>query len=222
MIMLLDTIRRDLLLHLRRPADILNPLVFFLIVVSLFPLGIGPTESVLSSIAAGVIWVAVLLATLLSIDVMFKGDYDDGTLEQIVLGKQSLLVIVFGKVIAQWLVSGFLMALISPLFAMMFYVPVEGMIAIAVALLLGTPTMTLLGSIGAALTLGLKNGGVLIAILVLPLYIPILILGTAMVESAIFGNAYTGHMLWLAVLLVLSIGFAPLVTQAGIRISLSH
>ena len=222
MIILLDTIRRDLLLHLRRPADILNPLVFFLIVVSLFPMGIGPTESVLSSIAAGVIWVAVLLATLLSIDVMFKGDYDDGTLEQIVLGKQSLLVIVFGKVIAQWLVSGFLMALISPLFAMMFYVPVEGMIAIAVALLLGTPTMTLLGSIGAALTLGLKNGGVLIAILVLPLYIPILILGTAMVESAIFGNAYTGHMLWLAVLLVLSIGFAPLVTQAGIRISLSH
>ena len=222
MIILLDTIRRDLLLHLRRPADILNPLVFFLIVVSLFPVGIGPTESVLSSIAAGVIWVAVLLATLLSIDVMFKGDYDDGTLEQIVLGKQSLLVIVFGKVIAQWLVSGFLMALISPLFAMMFYVPVEGMIAIAVALLLGTPTMTLLGSIGAALTLGLKNGGVLIAILVLPLYIPILILGTAMVESAIFGNAYTGHMLWLAVLLVLSIGFAPLVTQAGIRISLSH
>lgn len=222
MIILLDTIRRDLLLHLRRPADILNPLVFFLIVVSLFPMGIGPTESVLSSIAAGVIWVAVLLATLLSIDVMFKGDYDDGTLEQIVLGKQSLLVIVFGKVIAQWLVSGFLMALISPLFAMMFYVPVEGMIAIAVALLLGTPTMTLLGSIGAALTLGLKNGGVLIAILVLPLYIPVLILGTAMVESAIFGNAYTGHMLWLAVLLVLSIGFAPLVTQAGIRISLSH
>jgi len=222
MIILLDTIRRDLLLHLRRPADILNPLVFFLIVVSLFPLGIGPTESILSSIAAGVIWVAVLLATLLSIDVMFKGDYDDGTLEQIALGKQSLLVIVFGKVIAQWLVSGFLMALISPLFAMMFYVPVEGMIAIAVALLLGTPTMTLLGSIGAALTLGLKNGGVLIAILVLPLYIPILILGTAMVESAIFGNAYTGHMLWLAVLLVLSIGFAPLVTQAGIRISLSH
>jgi heme exporter protein B len=222
MIILLDTIRRDLLLHLRRPADILNPLVFFLIVVSLFPMGIGPTESVLSSIAAGVIWVAVLLATLLSIDVMFKGDYDDGTLEQIVLGKQSLLVIVFGKVIAQWLVSGFLMALISPLFAMMFYVPVEGMIAIAVALLLGTPTMTLLGSIGAALTLGLKNGGVLIAILVLPLYIPVLILGTAMVESAIFGNGYTGHMLWLAVLLVLSIGFAPLVTQAGIRISLSH
>ena len=153
---------------------------------------------------------------------MFTGYYDDGTLEQIALGKQSLLVIVFGKVIAQWLVSGFLMALISPLFAMMFYVPVEGMIAIAVALLLGTPTMTLLGSIGAALTLGLKNGGVLIAILVLPLYIPILILGTAMVESAIFGNAYTGHMLWLAVLLVLSIGFAPLVTQAGIRISLSH
>ncbi len=219
---LLATIRRDLLLHFRQPADILNPLVFFLIVISLFPLGIGPSEAVLSSIAAGVIWVAVLLATLLSIDVMLKGDFDDGTLEQIALGKQSLLVVVFGKVISQWLVSGFLMALMSPLFAMMFYVNTEGMIAIAVGLLLGTPTMTLIGSIGAALTLGLKKGGVLIAILVLPLYIPVLILGTAMVESAVFGHSYTGHALWLAALLVLSIGFAPLATQMSIRISLSQ
>ena len=219
---LLATIRRDLLLHFRNPADILNPLVFFLIVISLFPLGIGPSEAVLSSIAAGVIWVAVLLATLLSIDVMLKGDFDDGTLEQIALGKQSLLVVVFGKVISQWLVSGFLMALMSPLFAMMFYVNTDGMIAIAVGLLLGTPTMTLVGSIGAALTLGLKKGGVLIAILVLPLYVPVLILGTAMVESAVLGHSYAGHVLWLAALLVLSIGFAPLATQLSIRISLSQ
>ena len=219
---LLATIRRDLLLHVRRPADIVNPLVFFLIVISLFPLGIGPSAGTLNVIAAGVIWVAVLLATLLSIDVMFKSDYEDGTLEQIVLSKQPLILIVMGKLIAQWLVSGLLMTLMSPLFALMFFLNSDGILAIAMALLLGTPTMTLLGSIGAALTLGLKNGGVLIAILVLPLYIPVLILGTAMVDSAVGGNSYTGHMLWLGALLLVTTGLAPIATQASIRISLSQ
>ena len=219
---LLATMHRDLLMHCRRPADILNPLVFFLIVISLFPLGVGPSPDVLNIIAAGVIWVAVLLSVLLSIDVMFKGDFEDGTLEQIVMGRQPLMLIVMGKMIAHWLVSGLLMTLMSPLFAMMFQVNAEGRLAIVIALLLGTPTMTLLGSIGAALTLGLKKGGVLVAILVLPLYIPILILGTAMVDSAIAGTGYTGHVLWLAALLVVSVGFAPLATQASIRISMSQ
>jgi heme exporter protein B len=219
---LLATIRRDLLLHVRRPADIVNPLVFFLIVISLFPLGIGPSAGTLNEIAAGVIWVAVLLATLLSIDVMFKSDYEDGTLEQMVLSKQPLILVVLGKLIAQWLVSGLLMTLMSPLFALMFFVSSDGILAIAMALLLGTPTMVLLGSIGAALTLGLKNGGVLVAILVLPLYIPVLILGTAMVDSAVGGSSYTGHMLWLGALLLVTIGLAPIATQASIRISLSQ
>ena len=172
--------------------------------------------------SAGVIWVAVLLSTLLSIDIMFRGDFEDGTLEQIVLGRQSLLLVVMGKVTAQWIVSGLLMVLMSPIFGLMYFLDGKSILAIAIALLLATPTMTLLGSIGAALTLGLKKGGVLIAILVLPLYIPILILGTALVETAASGNAYTGHMLWLSALLVISIGFAPLATQASIRIALSQ
>ncbi len=219
---LLATIRRDLLMHFRRPADVLNPLVFFLIVISLFPLGIGPSPDLLATIAAGVIWVAALLATLLSIDVMFRGDYEDGTLEQIALGRHPILLVVFGKVIAQWLVSGLLMTVMSPVFGMMFFLSPDGVMAIAIALLLGTPTMTLLGSIGAGLTLGLRKGGVLIAILVLPLYIPVLILGTAMVDSAVAGTGYAGHVLWLGAMLMVSIGFAPLATQASIRISLSQ
>ena len=219
---MLETIRRDLLLHFRKPADILNPLAFFVLIISLFPFGVGPSASILSEISAGVIWVAALLTTLFSIDMMFKSDYEDGTLEQIVLGKESLLLVVYGKVFAQWLVGGLMITLMSPLFGMMFYVNNDGIVATALALMLATPTMTLLGSIGAALTLGLNKGGVLISILVLPLYLPVLILGVAMIDSAIVGDDYVGHVFWLAAILIASTGFAPLATELGIRISLSE
>ncbi len=216
---LLATIQRDLLIHCRRPADILNPLMFFLMVVALFPLGIGAAPAVLTEIAAGVIWVAVLLSTLLSIDVMFKGDFDDGSIEQIVLGRHPLILVIFGKSIAQWLVSGLPMTIMSPVFGLMFHLNGEVILALVIALLLATPVMILLGSIGAALTLGLKNGGVLTAIVILPLYIPLLILGTSLVDNAIAGSEYTGQLLWLGALLAISTGFAPLAAVAGLKIA---
>ena len=222
MSILLLTVQRDLLLYVRKPGDIFNPLAFSLLVISLFPLGLGPSSDTLNEISAGIIWVAALLTTLFSIDLMFKEDYEDGTLEQMILGKESLLLVVYGKIIAQWLVGGLVITLVSPLFGLMFYVNTDGIVATVLALMLATPTMTLIGSIGAALTLGVNKGGVLITILILPLYLPLLILGVAMIDTASAGDNYTGHALWLAAILAISIGFAPLATEQGIRISLSE
>lgn len=219
---LIATVLRDLRLHFRHPADVLNPLAFFLIVISLFPLGIGPAPGVLAGIAAGVIWVAALLSLLLSIDTMFRSDYEDGTLEQMMLGRQPLLLVVLGKLIAQWLVSGLPITLLSPLFGMMFFLPADGVVAIVLALLLGTPTMVLLGAIGGALTLGIRQGGLVLSIIVLPLYVPVLILGTAMVDSAVSGLGYTGHVLWLSALLLFSLALAPVATHLSLKISISQ
>jgi len=210
------------MVSLRNPSDVLNPLVFFVIVITLFPLGIGPSQSVLSDIAPGVIWVAALLATLLSMDLIFRGDYEDGSLEQMAVSSQPLYLIVGGKVISHWLITGLPLTLLSPVLAMMLYVNQAGMLAVVLSLLLGTPVLSLLGSIGAGLTVGLRKGGVLIAILILPLYVPVLILGTAMVETGMVGGSYQGHILWLSAILALSLGLAPIATSASVRISLSH
>lgn len=219
---LVATIRRDLMVSFRNPSDVLNPLVFFVIVITLFPLGIGPSQSVLSDIAPGVIWVAALLATLLSMDLIFRSDYEDGSLEQMAVSSQPLYLIVGGKVISHWLITGLPLTLLSPVLAMMLYVNQSGMVAVVLSLLLGTPVLSLLGSIGAGLTVGLRKGGVLIAILILPLYVPVLILGTAMVETGMVGGDYQGHILWLSAILALSLGLAPIATSASVRISLSH
>ncbi len=181
--MLLATIRRDLLVTFRNPAEMLNPLVFFVIVISLFPLGISPSAEVLQSIAPGVIWVAALLATLLSMDLIFRSDYDDGSLEQMIMTEQPLLVIMGGKIVSHWLMTGLPLTILSPLLAMMLFVNADGIEAIVLSLLLGTPILSLLGAIGASLTVGLRKGGVLIAILILPLYVPVLILATEMVKN---------------------------------------
>lgn len=220
--MLIATIRRDLLVIFRNPAEILNPLFFFVIVVSLFPLGISPSEKVLSDIAPGVIWVAALLSTLLSMDMMFRSDYEDGSLEQMTLTEHPLIVIVGGKIISHWLMTGLPLTLLSPLLAMMLFVNEQGIVAIGLSLLLGSPILSLLGAVGAALTVGLHKGGVLIAILILPLYVPVLILSTEMIKTGMSGGDYSGHMFWLGALLALSAGLAPIATTEGIRISLSH
>lgn len=220
--MLVATIRRDLLVIFRNPAEILNPLFFFVIVVSLFPLGISPSEKVLSDIAPGVIWVAALLSTLLSMDMMFRSDYEDGSLEQMTLTEHPLIVIVGGKIISHWLMTGLPLTLLSPLLAMMLFVNEQGIVAIGLSLLLGSPILSLLGAVGAALTVGLHKGGVLIAILILPLYVPVLILSTEMIKTGMTGGDYSGHMFWLGALLALSIGLTPIATTEGIRISLSH
>ncbi len=220
--MFLKTIRRDLAVVFRSPAEVINPLIFFVIVITLFPLGISPSEAVLREIAPGVIWVAALLATLLSVEVMFRGDFEDGSLEQMLLNERSLVSIVGGKIASHWLMTGLPLTILSPMLALMLFVNPEGIRAIFFSLLLGTPILSLLGAIGAALTFSLRRGGVLVSILVLPLYVPLLIFATEMVKAGAAGLDYTGYFYWLAALLSLSLGFAPLAASAGVKISLSQ
>lgn len=215
-------IKRELLIAYRNPADLLNPLIFFVIVISLFPLGISPTEQVLSQIAPGVIWVGALLSTLLSMDILFRSDYDDGSLEQMTLSREPFLFLILGKIVSHWLVTGLPLALLSPLLALTLFMNEAGAWALFCSLLLGTPILSLLGAIGAGLTVGLRKGGLLIAVLILPLFVPVLIIATAMVQAGMQSVDYTGHMLWLGAILAASIGFAPIATSVGVRISLSH
>jgi heme exporter protein B len=211
---------RDLTLAWRKRADVLSTLFFFVIVVSLFPLGIGPEMQLLRSIAPGVVWVAALLASMLSLGRLFANDYQDGTLEQMLLTPQPLYLVVLGKVLAQWLVSEVPLVLIAPLLGVQFDLAPNTLLVLFISLLIGTPILSLIGAIGAALTLGLRGGGVLIALLILPLYIPVLIFGSGAVDNSIIGAGPQANIYLLAALLVLSLVFAPWATSAALRISL--
>src|SRR5688572_31559080 len=189
---------RDLTLAWRRRADILSTVFFFIIVVSLFPLGIGPETQLLRSIAPGVVWVAALLASMLSLNRVFHNDYQDGTLEQMLLTPQPLYLVVLGKVLAQWLVSEVPLVMIAPLIGVQFNLSADALGILFVSLLIGTPILSLIGSIGAALTLGLRGGGVLIALLILPLYIPVLIFGAGAVDASISGLSPAANLYLLA------------------------
>jgi heme exporter protein B len=213
-------VSRDLTLAWRRRADVLSTLFFFVIVVSLFPLGIGPETQLLRSIAPGVVWVAALLASMLSLGRVFANDYQDGTLEQMLLTPQPLYLVVLGKVLAQWLVSEVPLVLIAPLIGVQFDLAPDALRTLFVSLLIGTPILSLIGSIGAALTLGLRGGGVLIALLILPLYIPVLIFGAGAVDASISGMSPQANLYLLAAFLVVSVVFAPWATSAALRISL--
>ena len=210
---------RDLTLAWRRRADVLSTLFFFVIVVSLFPLGIGPETQLLRSIAPGVVWVAALLASMLSLGRLFANDHQDGTLEQMLLTPQPLYLIVLGKVLAQWLVSEVPLVLIAPLLGAQFGLSRQTLLVLFASLLIGTPILSLIGSIGAALTLGLRGGGVLISLLVLPLYIPVLIFGAGAVDASILGTSPVANIELLAAFLVVTLVFAPWATSAGLRIS---
>jgi heme exporter protein B len=211
------TLRRELRIALRSGGDLANPLAFFVIVVTLFPLGITPSPATLARLAPGVLWVAALLATLLSVDQLFRGDLEDGSLEQMLASPQPVFVLVLAKVAAHWLVTGLPLALLAPVLAVMLHLPASGLPALEAALLLGTPTLSLVGAIGAALTVGVRRGGALIAVLVLPLYVPVLILGTLAVGAAVQGHPVAGHLLWLGAMLLLGLALAPLATAAGLR-----
>ena len=213
-------VRRDLLLAWRRRADVLATLFFFIIVVSLFPLGVGPEAQVLHSIAPGVVWVAALLASMLALGRLFAADYQDGTLEQMLLTPQPLYLLVLGKVLAQWVVSEVPLVLIAPLLGVQFGLSQNSLLVLAASLLLGTPVLSLIGSVGAALTLGLRAANVLVALLVLPLYIPVLIFGAEAVEASLIGMSTQSHLLLLAAILLVSLVFAPWATAAALRISL--
>lgn len=212
-------IYRDLLLAARRWAEVFTALIFFVIVVSLSPLGVGPEPNLLRTIAPGVIWVAALLASMLSLNRMFSADYADGTLEQMLLSAAPLGTIVAAKVVAHWLVTGLLVVLITPLLALQFDLPQKLLAALTLSLLLGTPVLSMIGAIGAALTLGLRGGGALLSLLVLPLYVPVLIIGAGTVDRAAAGLGTEAHFLLLAALLVVAATFAPWAAAAALRIS---
>lgn len=213
-------IRRDLLLAMRRRADVLTTLIFFVMVVSLFPLGVGPEPEMLRKMAAGVVWVAALLASMLALGRMFSADYLDGTLEQMLLAPQSLTVLVLGKILAHWMLSGLPLVLIAPVLGLQFDMSAQALWVLVLVLLLGTPILSMIGAIGAALTLGLRGGGVLVSLLVLPLCIPVLIFGTGAVEAISTGMTIVPHVALLGALLLLALAFAPWVTAHALRISM--
>ena len=217
---ILTVIVRDLRLALRRRADIASVLFFFIIVVSLFPLGIGPEPEQLRKLAPGVLWVAALLATMLSLPRLFADDYRDGTLEQMALAPQPLGLIVLGKVLAHWLVSGLPLTLLAPVLGLQFDLSAEALWMLTVSLLIGTPALSGIGAIGAALTLGVRGGGVLLSLLVLPLYIPVLIFGAGAVDAVVAGVGAQAHLSLLGALTLGGVFFAPWPTAAALRIAL--
>lgn len=212
-------IGRDLTLAYRGKADVLTTLFFFIIVVSLFPFGVGPETNQLRLMAPGILWVAALLASMLSLGRLFSFDHLDGTLEQMLLGGAPLGAIVVGKVFAHWLVSGLPLVVMAPVLGLMFDLPGRELSVLTLSLLIGTPVLSLIGSVGAALTLGLRAGGVLVSLLILPLYVPVLIFGAGAVGAVSAGLEPSAHLMLLAAFLVVSLLFAPLAASAGLRIS---
>ena len=216
----LRLLRRQLLLAVRRPIEIGNPLLFFAMVIALFPLGLGPAPDQLAGFAPGVLWIVALLSNLLTSDAVFRSDFDDGSLEQLLLAPQPLYLSVLAYISAHWLVTGLLLALVSPLFAVMLNLPSVAIPALVASLLIGTAVLSLVGAIGAALTVGLKRGGMLISLLILPLYMPVLIFGSAAVQAAVNGVPIAPFMAILGAMLCLAIALAPLAVAAGLRISI--
>jgi heme exporter protein B len=213
-------LHRDLLLALRRPQDALTVVGFFIVVVSLFPLGVGADPELLRRLAPGVLWVAALLATMLSLERLFSDDYRDGSLEQLLLTPEPLGLLVLTKTLGHWLITGLPLVLASPLLAMQLHLHPDEILLLMLTLLLGTPILSLIGAIGAALTLGLRGGGVLIALLILPLYVPPLILGSGAVDAAMHGMSVQAHISLLGALLVFALLTTPWATAAAVRVML--
>ncbi|WP_028117132.1 heme exporter protein CcmB [Ferrimonas senticii] len=212
-------LKRDLQIAFRHRGDIFNPLMFFVMVVTLFPLGIGPEPNTLMEIAPGIIWVAALLSSMLSLERLFKSDYADGSLEQMMLSPQPLSLMVLAKVLAHWLVTGVPLILMSPLLAVLLNLSDNAYLALMSTLAIGTPILSLLGAIGVALTVGLPKGGVLLSLLILPLYIPVLIFATSAIDAASMNLPFTGHLAILAALFVGSLVLAPVAISAALRVS---
>ena len=210
-------VRRELRLAWRSPGDSLNVLLFFVLTVVLFPFGVGPAAEILERIAVGVIWVMALLACLLSLDRLFRDEYEDGGLDLLILSPAALELLVLGKILAHWLTTALPLIIVSPLLGLLLQMPPHAFPVLALSLLLGTPTLSLIGAIGAGLTLGARRGGVLVALLILPLYIPILVFGVAAVDAAAQGLSAQPHLLLLGGLLALFLPLAPVATAAALR-----
>jgi heme exporter protein B len=212
-------LRRQLLLAYRRPVDTVNPLLFFLLVVTLFPLGIGPDPQQLAEFAPGILWIVALLASLMTADGMFRQDYEDGSLEQLLLSPQPLYLSSLAYVGAHWLLTGVPLTLLSPLFATMLQLPPAALPVLLLTMLIGTAILSLIGSIGAALTVSLKRGGMLISLIIVPLYVPVLIFGAGAVRYSAQGFDAQPQLLLLAGMLSLAVALAPFAISAGLRIS---
>lgn len=210
---------RDLILAVRNRGELVNPLLFYIIVAALFPLGVTSDPRTLATMAAGVLWIAALLATLLSLDNLFRSDFDDGSLELILLSPYPSVILVLAKVLAHWLVTGLPLLLVTPLLAVLLAVPDEARATLWLTLALGTPVLSLVGAIGVALTVGLRRGGALLSLLVLPLYVPVLIFGANAAGASAAGLPVTGQLYMLGAFLVLALSLAPLATAAALRIS---
>lgn len=214
-----NTMKRELTLAYRRRADLLNPLFFFVLVVSLFPIGITTDLEKLTEMAGGVLWVCALLASLLSLDLMFRNDFEDGSLEQMLLSSAPPQVIVLCKIICHWLVTGIPLTLLSPLLSVMLALPARALPVLMVSLLLGTFSLSLIGSIGAALTVGLRKGGLLLTILIMPVLVPVLIFGTSTVQAVVQGLAWPGYLAFLGAFTACAFALAPWLTVGALKVS---
>lgn len=212
-------LRRQLTLALRRPVQLLNPALFFAIVIVLFPLGLGPAPDTLSMFAGGILWIVALLANMLGAETLFQGDYDDGSLDQLLIAEQPLYFLVMPYLLVQWLLSGVLLALLAPLFALMLGLPQQGIVVLMASLALGSGVMSVLGAIGAALTVGLRRGGMLIALLVTPFYMPVLIFGSGAVSAAVDGLVFAPYLAILGAMFSLALALGPAAISAALRIS---
>ena len=213
---------RDLRLAFRSRHELANPLIFFVLVVTLFPLAVTPSEDLLRVMAPGVIWVSALLSVLLSLDRLFKQDYEDGSLDQLMLSPNPLVILVLAKVSAHWLLTGLPLVLIAPLLGVFMYIPDEALSTLIFSLLLGTPVLSLVGAIGVSLTVAVNRGGVLLSLIILPLYIPVLIFGANAVDVASDGLSVRGQLLFLGAVLALALSLAPLATAVALRITASR
>ncbi|MFK8041703.1 heme exporter protein CcmB [Congregibacter sp.] len=212
-------LRRQLTLALRRPVQLLNPALFFAIVVVLFPLGLGPSPETLSLFAGGILWIVALLANMLGAETLFQSDYDDGSLDQLLIADQALYFLVMPYLLVHWMISGLVLALLSPLFALMLGLPPSGVLVLMASLALGSGVMSVLGAIGAALTVGLRRGGMLVAFLVTPFYMPVLIFGAGAVRAAVDGLAYGPYLALLGAMFSLALALGPAAVAAALRIS---
>ncbi len=214
-------VRRDLVLAMRRRSEIANPVLFFILVITLFPLGIGAQPKLLQAIAPGIIWVSALLATMLSLDSLFRSDFDDGSLEQILLSPYPTSILVLGKITAHWLTTGLPLLVVAPLLAVFLGMPNQSLGILLLTLLLGTPVLSLIGAVGVALTVGLRRGGMILSLLVLPLYVPVLIFASNAVEMASGGLPVTAQVNILISMLLMALVLAPWPTAAALKMSIN-
>lgn len=213
--------KRDLLIAFRRRSEIVHPIIFFVMVISLFPLAIGDDKALLQKIAPAIIWVTALLATMLSLDNLFRSDFEDGSLEQMTLLKTPLSFLVTAKIMAHWVITGLPLILITPLLAVLLYMPSESISMLLLTLLLGTPTLSLIGAVGIALTVGLRQGGVILSLLILPLYIPVLIFATLVLQNVEQGFSAEAQIAMMLAILVLAITLSPFAIAAALKVSLN-